>query len=240
MIPLARFSAILLFTSLVHAGDQSAADAGLPQPFDAGFADELLTHSPFTRIVNLEDSIQLTGIAYVEGRPVATFLNKTTQQQVTVSDEPNPQGWKITEAIPGTELQDTEVRLMIGTEEITMHYGDAQLSPGGAKKGVPTSHVAGSGSGPDSRPNSRGDDHIRTSSFLGENGRELYASLSSEARGKLKDAVREYVQKHPEQSVEQNSAYAQKVFSKLKAADQKSGGNSSAKSPKSDKKIKNK
>jgi hypothetical protein len=229
MITPFRLGAILLLTTALHAEDQPVADEALPAPFDAGVADQLLTHSPFSRIVNLEDTLQLTGIAYVDGKPVATFLNKATNERVTVSEEPNPQGWKITEATPGNDPQYTEVHVMIGGEEITMHYGDSQLTPGPSKKGVPGAYVARSGSS----GGSRGDDHIKTSSLLGENGKDLYVALSREARDKLKEAVHAHIEKHPEQTMEQNSAYAQKLYAKIKASD------TNTKSPSSSPSVKN-
>jgi hypothetical protein len=224
MITPFRLGAILLLAASLHAEDQPVADDDLPAPFDAGVADQLLTHSPFNRIVNPEDTLQLTGIAYVEGKPVATFLNKETKERVTVSEVPNPQGWKITEAIPGNDPQTTEVHVMIGGEDITMHYGDSQLTPGATKKGAPGVYIARSGS-----PGGSGSsDHIKTSSLLGENGKQLYVSLSHEARDKLKEIVHDHMDKHPEQSMEQNSAYAQKMYAKIKATDTKSTGNTSS------------
>src|SRR6187549_1705401 len=113
MSALVRLSILCLFAFFVHAEDVTPVDTDLPQPFTTAVADELVTHSPFTRIVNVEDTLQLTGVAYVDGRPVATFLNKATKERLTVSEDANAQGWKITEAIPGTELQDTEVHVLI-------------------------------------------------------------------------------------------------------------------------------
>lgn len=222
---LLRISALLILATWLRAEDiPSSADADLPQQLDSSMADQLLTHSPFTRIVNLEDTLQLTGVAYVDGRPVATFLNKATKEHITVSEEPNAQGWKITEATPGVVPEDTEVHVMIGSEEITMRYGDAQITPGTTKNGNPGVYVErGPGQG---TPHSS--DRIKTSSLLGQNGKELYTSLSREARDKLKEIVHAHMDKHPEYSMEQNSAYAQKVYAKIKAADVKNGGNSSS------------
>jgi hypothetical protein len=232
MIAPVRLAATFLFATMLRADEAPAVDDDLPQPFDPDLAGTLMSQSPFTRVVNLEETLQLTGLAYVEGKPVATFFNKITQQHVTVSEQPNALGWKIIEAIPGLHLEDTEVHLMIGTEEITVHYGDAQLSPGASKKGMPGALIAGAGSNRNYTASSKDGNFPKTSSFLGENGRELYVSLSSDSRDKLKSAVREYLEKHPGQSPEKTTTYAQKIYSKLKASEQKAP--SGAKSPKSE------
>lgn len=231
----------LVTSTALHAQDLSSLpDTDLPQPLDLGVADELLTHSPFTRMVNVEGSLQLTGIAYVDGRPVATVVNRDTKERLTISEEPNAQGWKITDATPSTDLKEAEVQLMIGGQVVTMRYGDEQLTPGSSKKGEPGVYVARATPGLDPRHAPGGDTHVRTSSLLGENGRELYSSLSRDARDKLKDAVRAHMEKHPEQTMEQNSAYAQKMFNRIKADDQKSGGASTPKPSKTEKKPKTK
>ena len=215
----------------VRADDQPLADPDLPQPFDVSETQELIAHSPFTRSVNLADTLRLTGIAYVGGRPVATFLNKETRQSFTVSDEPNAQGWMLTEASPSSELRDSEVTLRVGAEAVTMRYGDAQLTPGAARKGVPTAHIASSS--PDSKSKSDDDDRIKPSAYLGEGGKSLYASLTSEARAKFKDLIKSRIEKQPDLTTEQRSAYAQKIFASIKAADEKTGGDSGGKSKKS-------
>src|SRR6187401_1061386 len=195
-----RFGFILLLVSCLRAEEQPSTDAGLPQPFDSHAASELLVNSPFTRIVSLKDTLQLTGVAYVEGKPVATFLNKATKERILVSEVPNDLGWRITEAIPSTALQNTEVHVMIGPEMVIMHYGDTQIAP--AKRGS-------SGSPSRQMSGSRGDTP-KTSSYLGENGRELYMSLSSEGRSKLREIIQSHVGRHPGESMEETSAVAQK------------------------------
>ena len=137
---------------------------------------------------------------------------------------------------PSTELRDSEVTLQVGTEEVIMHYGDAQLTPGAAKKGVPTAHIADSG--PDSKSKSGGEERIKTSSYLGEGGKALYSSLSSEARSKFKDLLRSRIEKQPDLTTEQRSAYAQKIFASIKASDEKTGGDSGGKTKKSSKNSK--
>ena len=70
----------------------------------------------------------------------------------------------------------------------------------------------------------------KTSSYLGENGRELYMSLSSEGRDKLRGIIQSYVQGHPDQSPEETSAVAQKIYAKIKAGDQNSSSSSTSSS----------
>lgn len=230
---LVRLSAILLSASCLHAVDTVVGDSDLPQPLDPGFADTVVEHSPFTRFVNLEEALQLTGIAYVEGRPVATVLNTVTKERLLVFEEPNALGWRLTGASAGTDLNNTQIEMMVGSEVITMHYHGQQVSPGGETKGNGKSRLAGDGSG------KKAGGKVAASSLLGERGRELYASLSPEARGKFKDLMKTHVQKRPELTPEQNAAYAQKVFARIKESDQPSASGS-AKPPKGSKPAKKK
>lgn len=190
------------------------ADPDLPQPIDFSFADDLLMQSPFTRIVSFEDTYQLTGIAYVDGHPVATVLNKQTKQRFVVSEEPNLQGWSLVAASAGADLEQTQVEMMIGGEMISMHYGGQQLSPQGSGPGGTKTRLA------DGSPGKKEGGKVSVSNLLGQDGKKMYASLSADARGKFKELVRSRVEKHPEMTPEQNSAYAQKVFAKIKASDQ--------------------
>lgn len=223
---LARVSATLLFTASLLADDVAQEDPDLPQPVDFSFADGLVTQSPFTRAVNLQESLQLTGIAYVDGHPVATVLNTETNQRFVVSEEPNILGWRLMTANAGVDLHETRIEMKVGDEIIAMHYQGQQISPvGGVNESK--SRLASSGK--------KDSDRIRTSSFLGEQGKEMYSSLSPEARDKFKEMIRARVEKHPELTPEQNSDYARKEFAKIKAADQPSAGGG-IKTPKPSKK----
>ncbi|MGV3660727.1 MAG: hypothetical protein ACO1TE_11105 [Prosthecobacter sp.] len=209
-----------------------APDPDLPQPIDFSFADDLVMQSPFTRIVSFDHTYELTGVAYVDGQPVATVLNKETKQRFVVTQEPNPQGWALIAADAGPDLELTQVEMSVGGEIVAMHYGGNQLSPGagpGGPKGTKSqSRMAGNSTNGGSGKNDGG--KIRASAFLGEDGKKMYASLSPEARDKFKDLVQSRVEKRPELTNEQQAAYAQKIFAKLKATDQPS-----AKQPKTGK-----
>ena len=97
-----RLIAIILAGSTVaFAADtkkKPVADPELPQPLDSTVAQPLLDSSPFTRALNLSDSLTLTGIAYIQGKPVATIFDKNKKTSHVVSEEPNAQGWKLAEA----------------------------------------------------------------------------------------------------------------------------------------------
>lgn len=199
------------------------ADPDLPQPLDFNFAESLVTESPFTRAVNLETMLQLTGVAYLNGRPVATVLNKQTKQSFLVTEEPNQLGWRLLAADAGTDPGNTSIEMMVGPETITMHYHSQEMNAPGDRKGK--------GEASSSRIASSSSDKLRPSSLLGDRGKEMYASLSDSGRDKFKELVRDRMEKHPEFTPEQNSAYAQKVFAKLKAVDTP-GGKTSARTPK--------
>ncbi|MDZ4288368.1 MAG: hypothetical protein U0984_10440 [Prosthecobacter sp.] len=229
MKTLARISALLLLSAAcLSANDEAVVDSDLPQPLDLGFAESLVAQSPFSRSVNLEESLQLTGIAYVNGRPVATVLNKATKERIVVSEEPNAQGWTLTEAIAGADLSNSEVSIMVGPEIVTMHYNNSQIEPGSGAKGNSSRMASSGGSG----------DKFRVSNYLGENGKQLYVSLSPEGRDKLKDLVKAHLEKRPELTPEQSSAYAQKVFAKIKETDHAAAGSKASKPAKTSTKKK--
>lgn len=228
--PTAATLALCLTCPLLYASDSMApVDPDLPQPLDAGFVTSLVSQSPFTRSVNLEQTLQLTGVAYINGRPVATVLNKQTKERILLTEEPDARGWRLLGVDAGADPANTQVQVMIGPETLTMHYQGLQPADEGKAGG--RAHLAG-------RSSHKEGDKLRPSDFLGKNGRELYASLSHDARDKFKDAIKARLEKSPALTREQTSEYAQKLYGKLKAADQ--GENSGTRTPKSSKPPKKK
>ncbi|WP_346334378.1 hypothetical protein [Prosthecobacter sp. SYSU 5D2] len=209
-----------------------AGDPDLPQPVDGQFAEGLIANSPFSRYVSLEDSLQLTSIAYVDGRPVATVYNKMTKETVLVFEEPNALGWRLTGAVAGTDLINTQIEMTVGPESITMHYHGQEVSPQGGKKEGKMSRLAGGGV-----PNK--DSKLSTTSLLGKDGKKLYSSLSPEARGQFKSLVKSQLDKQPNMTPEQSSSYAKKVLARIQGTDRSSTG-AATKSPKAAKPAKKK
>lgn len=196
----------------------SSGDKDLPQPFDMKEADMLLTRSPFTRVLSLSDALVLTGIAYLEGKPVATVLNRTTKESHVVSEEPNAQGWRLAEVNASTILNRTEIKLVVGGEIVSVRYSDEQLAPRTIRPGG-----GGGPGGPPGGSPGAGGERIRTSSLLGEN-RDRYFQLSDSARDKFRDLVRQRREQQPNASMEELSAFARREFERIEAEDRRSRG----------------
>ena len=226
------FCAALLLPCCGFAAEAVPVDDDLPQPFafDSKSLSAMRTHSPFNRFVSLEDTFQLTGVAYIEGKAMATLVNKETKQRFVVSDEPNALGWKLTEATVSEDPRLTEVHLMIGPDEVVLHYGGAQLAPSNAKNNTPElaskkSNTSSSQSRPVVTTN------VNVPALLGNKGKELFQALPPEGREKLAGVLQASMAKHPERTTEQNEALAQKLYSKYASAASKPQGNDSSKTP---------
>ena len=128
-----------------------AQEPGLPEPVTINHFNALQSHSPFLRSINLSDSILLTGIAQIKGRPVATLFDRETRESYVVSDTPNSQGWKMVGIDGNEDLEKVAARIAVeGGEIITVRFDEGQLKPGDGKPAataVPTTPR-----GPDQRP----------------------------------------------------------------------------------------
>lgn len=226
-------SALLFSTCCLQASDVPEIDPDLPQPFDYRALQSVLTQSPFTRTVSFDQTYQLTGMAYVDGRPVATLLNRETKQRFVITDQPNEQGWQLLSASDETDPNHGQVEIQVGSETISLHLNGMLPPPGTEGKGGKKVLLPGSDKKHDG-------EKVRPSNYLGERGKELYASLSPEARDKFKDLLKSRLAKNPELTNEQTSSYAQKVFAKLKSTDQPSAASPSLKTAKTGKPAKRK
>lgn len=206
---------ILVLGARLDAADRKASrlhDPDLPQPLDANVARPLLESSPFTRAIDLSDSIALTGIAYVHGKPVATLTDKRTKENILVSSEPNSRGWSLAGAIPSTELRFTSVRIQVGAELVTIRYGDAQLAP--------TTQARYPSDAEAVRNDENGRPYVRGSVYLPDADRErYYHAFSREAHHKFRDVIRANREMMLRASPEERAAFAKKVFDAVDAED---------------------
>ena len=166
------------------AAPAGPVDPDLPQPFDATSLSAIIQNSPFTRIVSISDSLVLTGMAYVNGKPVVTIFDKNEKQSLVVSEEPNLKGWKLIEALPTTNIDRAQAKIAIGGETFSIRHSvldKNDLTKGKSDKGDKGPRNESSG----------GDRFNRGSRGPSEEDRKKYESLSDKAKDKFRDAMRE-------------------------------------------------
>ncbi len=192
-------------------------DPELPQPFDAAVTEPLLIASPFTRSLNLSDSLVLTGIAYIEGKPVATVLNKATKESYVVSEESNAQGWKLAETSATVALSKTQAKIMIGTEIVTIRYSEEQLTPEAMKKG---GFKPGQGGGGGEQ---RQEDHGSRREMPRPDAETIkrWTNLSDDAKNKLRERMNESREKLQNATPEERKAHMEKILEKAEKEDGK-------------------
>lgn len=180
-------SALLFLLPLaVFAADDSppAPDPDLPQPFDPAAVASIATSSPFTRMVNMSDNLVLTGIAYIDGKPVATVFNKETKESHIVSSEPNFQGWVLNEALPAPDVTRSRAVITIGGEQVKLTYASISAADMKGDKKKDKDRDRGD------RPSPGGEGYRREGRGPSEEDRRKYEALSEKAKEKFRDMMR--------------------------------------------------
>ena len=216
--PSMKSHAIILISCLIWArlpaADPPAGDVDLPQPFDVATVTPLIQNSPFIRSVSLSDSLILTGLAYIDGKPVATILNTETRQSYSVSEDPNPLGWKLTEATATTDINRAQAKIAIGGEVVVIRYNRDAMSPENLKK---------QRSKTSSNAPSPGDsDRFRRSDGRGpsDEDRKKYESLSEAGKEKLRNFFRDNMDKiRTAGNDEERRQYIRNAFEKIEKED---------------------
>ncbi|MGB0153893.1 MAG: hypothetical protein ACPGFB_07665 [Verrucomicrobiales bacterium] len=102
-----------------------AADIALPEPVTPDYFQSLLEQSPFTRPLDLSGALILTGVAEVDGAPVATVIDTENGYSFAVSTFPDNRGWKLVE-LP--EMDDIEIAVasiaVDGGQVIKVYYDE--------------------------------------------------------------------------------------------------------------------
>jgi hypothetical protein len=194
----------------------AAADPDLPQDLDAATVNSLLTSSPFTRYLNMSERLMLTGVAYIQGKPVATIQDKITKGTYLVSDTPNEQGWKLAGAVPSNQLKRTEVKILVGGEVVTIRYSDQQLVPETAKKSFSRGGYYDRGS--DVITTRDGQTIVRSSFYMTDEQREKYYSMPNDQREKWRDIMRNNNTRLLAAPAEEREAFVKKSFDQFQAS----------------------
>jgi len=194
----ASISALFLLVLPLH-GEESGGGflpSGVEESDFLSLTDE---QSPFSRSLNLSDSLILTGIATLDEVRVATLMNKETKETFVVSGTLNSQGWKMVELKENEDLEKVVAKVAVdGGEVVTVRYAEWQVKPGQSRPGAGPSEGGRSGDG-DRRRFGKGGDGRRgpPSEF-----REKMSKLSEEQRRQLFEKVRAVREKNPEMSRE--------------------------------------
>ncbi len=189
------------------AGDEKSPDPDLPQPVNSAMAQTLLENPPFTRMLDFSDTLKLTGIAYVEGKPVATIVNKISRQSYLVTAEPNALGWRLDGVSASTQIKQAEVRIVVGGEIVSIHYSDAQLSP--SKKSNMPSRI------PTPEEFTGHDEkgvYVRGVPYLSDADRDRFRNIPRETRDKFLGIVHDQREMLFKASHEERAAFAKKAL----------------------------
>jgi hypothetical protein len=215
---------------------EAAVDPDIPQPVSPEDLTALITSSPFTRTLNLSDSLVLTGIAHYQGGEVVTLMNRETKETYVVTKEPNSLGWRLAETSQNPQLARTQAKIMIGSEVITVRYDDDQLTPelmkkGGFKPGGGTKEEnatgdRGYGGGSRYGGYSGGDGPRREGPRPSEEDMNRMRNLSDRGREALGQAFRDSREKMMNATPEQRAAFFREALQRAESADRGGGSNS--------------
>jgi len=182
----------------------------LPQPVAAKDFSELMKNSPFTRSLDLSDSLILTGVARVGGKPVATLMNKETKETYVISENPNAQGWKMVGISDGSNLEKVSAKIALsGGEVVTVRFDEAQLKPGEAKPAA--------GPGGDQKGGSKDGKRRRFGGGPPPEVMEKLRSLTDEQRAKLREYMTKKFQSKPDMTPDERREMFGKAVERVTA-----------------------
>lgn len=173
---------------LASGGGQVAGEWA-PSPVTAEDVKAMVENSPFTRPLNLSDSLILTGIASLGGELVATLLDKNSKETYVVTGQPNAQGWKMV-GVQGNsgDLDKVTAKISVpGGEVVAVRFDEKQLKPGEAKPAAGQAPGPGDWRGP--RP--PGQERGRYAYGFSPEIREKFAKLNEEQRRSLFEKMKE-------------------------------------------------
>lgn len=171
-------------------------------------------------MVNMSDNLVLTGIAYIDGKPVCTIFNKETKMSYVVSETPNIQGWTLNEALPAADITRSQAKITVGGEVISVRYDATAMLPENMKKEKSRPEGRGEGRGP---PPGGDDRFQRSGRGPSEEDRRRYESLSEPAREKFRNMMREKFsdEKFRAAPEEERRNMIRREFEKIEADDKK-------------------
>ncbi len=204
----ARFLLVLGITFHFHTapgeGEQILPDI-TPSPVAANQYAALLENPPFTRTLDFSESIQLTGLAVIDGKQVATVRNRKDKKSYVISTTPNEDGWKMMEVEKNADLEKVSATIAVtGGELVTLHFDESQLKPGDGKS--PNGLKAPQGPDNRSRPT---DEEKRK---FGEWVRGRMSKMSDEQKKRVGKIMQEKMKANPKLSDRQKGEVFVKIL----------------------------
>ncbi len=194
-------------------GGAAVVASDLPRTVGRDDFRELIDNSPFTRALNLSDSLILTGVARVGGKPMATLMNTETKETFVISDVPNPQGWKMVEISSGSDLETVTAKISVsGGEVVTVRFDENRLKPGEAKPG-------GGGSGGSTSGETDEEKRKRYEEF-----RQKMDKLSDDQKDKMRKIVEKKRAENPNMTREEMGQAYREAMEKVSSERDKGTG----------------
>lgn len=118
---ISRILTMVALSSLLS--DLHSADHAIPEPVSERHFQALLEHSPFTRSLNLSDTLVLTGFAELNGELFVTVIDTTDGRTMAISESPNLLGWKLVEFERPEDLEVAKASVAFeGGETVRVYY----------------------------------------------------------------------------------------------------------------------
>lgn len=161
----------------------------LPVAVEKGHFTQFLSHSPFLRTLNLEETYALRGIAEIDGVQVATLYNRHTKKSLLVTaNQMNAERMQLKEVSEADFLNGVSATIAVADEEMNLKFEPERIAPGPKNPG---------GKGPSSSGSS--------SEHRGPSQQDIdrYKALPPEKQEKLKEYIRQTMQRYPDMSREE-------------------------------------
>lgn len=125
--------ASLLLGTALHAQETEDTEPALPDGVEESLTldqfQDLLSNSPFRRLMSFSEDLVLTGVAKLPEGTVVTVYNQRARETYSVSASENVQGWRLVDVTGGDELDDVEALILVGKQEVRLRFDPRRLSP---------------------------------------------------------------------------------------------------------------
>lgn len=198
-------------------------DSILPKTFNPTELASLIENPPFTRSVNPSDSLVLSGLAFIDGKPVATLFNTETKESLVVSESPNLKGWTLSEAPAVKDITRAQAKISIGGEIVSIRYNKDALTPENRKSKSREGESRG-GPPPGGPPPGGEGGYQRSRPGPSQEDIERYRALSDRARDRLREEFGRNRERLMNASPEERAAFMRSTFERIEREDRGGGG----------------